>query len=220
MNWAMLTLRAKAILPVIFGFNNGHGQSWPSEGTIAALSGLSRKTVRQGINDLVSFPGLSYSWKMTQRGRQSKRFTFEIPGRGDNEIFFFHKIILSGGNWRMLKPVGKAVYPVLRTFSGWDKNEADEELELSNDDEEIRQAYGERQFDYSELRPGLIAKYSGIERSRVYDALKDLTERSLIARCYKKLKVFIIPPKYYKRDFLNEQLIKSFGHESEELEND
>jgi hypothetical protein len=211
----MLPHASKAILPVIFSFDNGgKGQSWPSEITIAALSGLSRKIVRKAITELRAFPGFSYTWKMTQRGRQSKRFNFTLPSKEDNDIFFFHKIILSGGNWRMLKPISKAVYPVLRTFAAWDKEEAEEEEEIiGNDDEEIREDYSRREFEYSEAGPGMIGKHTGISRARVFDALKDLVNCFLIEHSGNRLRVYLTPPKYYKRDYLNEQLIASFKSE-------
>ena len=219
MNWAMLSLAAKAVLPVILSFDNGKGQSWPSEETISTLSGLSCKTVRKGIDHLLSMAGFSFDWQMTATGRKSKKFKFEVPGK-DDPVFFFHKVIFTGGNWRLLKPVGKAVYPVLRSFAAWDKDEAAELADGLGDDSEFKEAYAARQWEYSELMPGDIAKYSGIERARVYGALKDLTNHFFTERCRERWKVFLLPQQYYKRDFLNEQLMKSFSHKLKESEND
>ena len=114
----------------------------------------------------------------------------------------------------MSKLVAKAVYPVLRTFSGWDKEEAEllEEVNLS-DDEEVKQSYGEREFEYSEVEPGVIAKYSGVSRPRVFDALADLKKRFMIEPNSGHWKVYLNPPKYYKREFLNEQLMAAFRSE-------
>jgi hypothetical protein len=204
MNWSLLSSSAKAVVPVIYAFDNGKGESWPSELTIGALSGLSRKTVRKGITDLLrQFPGFSFTWQMTSDGRKSKRFKFTVPG--NDRAFFFYKIVLTGGNWRLLKPVAKAVYPVLRAFSSWDKEEAEEEEGgiIDNADGDYKAAYGEREFDYSRAEPGVI-------RQRVFPALRDLQEHFLIERAEGRWKVFLKPPYHYKRAGLNQQLMTSF----------
>ena len=211
MNWSMLPLRAKAVLPVVYAHDNGKGQSWPSEETISALSRLSPKTVRKGINELLSLPGFSFKWQMTATGRKSKKFKFPLPGNSE-KVFFFHKVILTGGNWRLLKPIGKAIYPVLRTFSQWDRNEAYESEEIKNTDEDFKESFADREWEYSEAEPGILARYAGITRARVYDALRDLQECALIERSDGRWKVYLIPQEHYTRDFLNGQLIKSFRH--------
>ncbi|MFH1628439.1 MAG: helix-turn-helix domain-containing protein [Pseudomonadota bacterium] len=220
MTWGFLPLNAQAVLPVLLAHANGKGQAWPSEETISALSGLSPKTVRKGINELLALPGFKFDWQMTATGRKSKKFTLPMP-TSDNrftendKFFFFHKFILTGGNWRLLKPIAKAVYPVLRTFSVWDKGEAEEAGLIDNADGDYKDAYAQREWEYSELEPGMIGRYAGIERARVYGALRNLEERNLLERCGERRKVFFIPPQYYKRAFLNEQLMKSFAHRRE-----
>jgi hypothetical protein len=217
MNWALLPLAAKAVFPVVYAHDNGKAQAWPSEETIAALSGLSPKTVRKGINDLLAMAGFSFEWQITATGRKSKKFKFHVPSK-DDRVFFFHKYLLTGGNWRMLNLVGKAVYPVLRTFSTWDKEEAEEDEDgiLCENEGDYADAYAAREWEYSEIRPGDIAKYSGISRQRVFPALQDLQNHYLIERVGDRWKVFLIPPRYYNRDFLNEQLMKSFAYKRRE----
>lgn len=213
MTWSYLPLSAKAVLPVIYAYDNSKGKSWPSEETIAVLSGLSCKTVRKGINELFVLPGFSFDFKMTAQGRKSKRFTLSLPSDRD-KVFFFHKFLLTGGNWRLLKAISKAVYPVLRVFSAWDKEEAEEGEDGMEDD--YKDLYASRQWEYSEVESGIIAKYAGIARQNVQIAIHDLEDKCLVERVDRRWKVYLSPPKYFKRDFLNEQVIKSFGYRNTE----
>ena len=108
----------------------------------------------------------------------------------------------------MLKPIAKAVYPVLRTFSYWEPE--GEELET---DDDFKAAYAERTFEVSEAEPGVIAQYAGISRFRVSNAMDNLIKHNLVERHGDRWKVYLIPPRYYKRDFLNEQIKREFGSE-------
>jgi hypothetical protein len=210
MNWALLPLASKAVLPVIYAYDNRNGQSWPSETTIAALTGLSCKTVRKGVDGLLNLPGFSYDWQMTATGRKSKKFKFNIPGKGD-PVFFFHKIIMTGGNWRLLKPISKTVYPVLRAFSAWDAEEENDIID--SEDGDYKAAYAARIFEYSEAKTETLAKFSGIARQNVPSALRDLQKHFLLERQGERWKVFLKPPQQYERAWLNEQLMKSFACE-------
>ena len=62
MNWAALPKPSKGILPVIASHCNETGESFPSEETIAGLSGWTEKKVREGIQGLVGFPGFQFSY--------------------------------------------------------------------------------------------------------------------------------------------------------------
>ena len=222
MTWAMLPLSAKAVLPVIYSYANEKGQAWPSEITISALSGVSCNTVRKGINALLTLPGFSFDYQWTGRGRKSKKFKVPMvpvsnPFDADVPVFFFYKAVLTGGNWRMLKAIGKAVYPVLRTFSAWDEEEEEEEDSILDEaGYDYREAYKNRQWDYSEMAAADIARFAGIERARVYQALRDLEKNYLIEQVDGKIKVYLKPPSRWKRAFLNTQLMKSFGHKLRE----
>lgn len=209
MNWAMLSLSAKAILPVIGCHLNDKGEAWPAENTIAALAGLTPKTTRKAINVLTEFPGFSYKWYVTPTGRRSKRFSMVLPGK-EKPSFFFYRTVINGGNWRLIKPISKAVYVVMRAFSGWDVDSAEID---ENSNEEIRSAYATRWFDHCEMQPGDIGRYAGIYRTKVFEALRDLQEHSLIERDNERWKVYRLPPHYYKRAYLNTKLMKDFGHE-------
>ena len=54
------------------------GEAFPSEQTIAILSGLTDKVVREGIRGLDGFPGFSFEQYVTRRGRRSNKFQLEM----------------------------------------------------------------------------------------------------------------------------------------------
>ncbi|MDD5674865.1 MAG: hypothetical protein PHC61_11915, partial [Chitinivibrionales bacterium] len=98
-----------------------------------------------------------------------------------------------------------ALYPVMRHFSFYSY----EEDEDNKDGKPFDEAFNDRKYDYCEAETGVLAEYSGLSRQAVYDGLESLkdipTGACLIARDNDRWKVFIHPPKIFKRDFLNRQ---------------
>jgi hypothetical protein len=121
-HWAMLPKAAQAVLPVIAAHCNEVGESFPSEMTIAVMSGLREKAARAGIAALADLPGFRVSPYITNRGRRSKKFKIDFPPEEHNRSFFFYKHVIEGGNWRLLKPVSQALYPVMRYYGYFDAN--------------------------------------------------------------------------------------------------
>jgi hypothetical protein len=215
MNWALLPKSSKGVLPVIASHCDNLGQSFPSEQTIAALSGWTEKKVREGINGLVGFPGFELSHYTTKRGRRAKRYKMTFPHeREEGRSFFFHKIIIDGGNWHELKPVSQALYPVMRYFGYFDAeeytlDETNEEL-ISMD---VPELYKIREWDLCEAEISIMAEYAGIKRPSVYTALADLAKNFLIEEAVNEQgartwKVYLIPPRHYKRGYLNKKIRK------------
>ena len=115
MNWALLPNSSQSILPIIASHCNESGGSFPSERTLAILSGRSDKTVRGGIQGLSGFPGFEVNSYITKRGRRAKKFRMTFPPKREKgRCFFFYKQIIEGGNWLKLKPASQALYPVMR----------------------------------------------------------------------------------------------------------
>ena len=100
MNWPILPKSSKAILPVIMCFANEKGESFPSEQTIAILSGISDKQVREGIRGLEGFPGFECSQYISRRGRRAKKFRVHLPGYQKGKTFPFYQYVLESGAWR------------------------------------------------------------------------------------------------------------------------
>jgi hypothetical protein len=218
MNWALLPKSSKGILPVIACHCNESGESFPGEQTIAALSGWTDKKVREGINGLVGFPGFEVAYYVTKRGRRAKRYKMTFPPEHEKgRSFFFHKIILDGGNWRELRPVSQALYPVMRYFGYFDQDiyfgqEDSEENSFGPDEFDLM--FKSRKWDLCEAEVSTMADYAGIKRPSVYTALTDLEKNFLIkdagtndegARWWR---VYLTPPSYWNRAYLNKKIIR------------
>lgn len=225
MNWAMLPNASKAVLPVIAAHSNKAGESFPGERTIAILSGLSDKIARAGIQGLVGFPGFHLSYYVTKQGRRSKKFAIDFPPEHEKgRYFFFHKCIFEGGNWQTLKPVSRALYPVMRYFAHFDRDlylELEESAEWSFDTSEFGESYKNRRWDVCMAEIGIMADLAGISRPSVYEALKDLEDRFLIKdqgyddEGARRWIVFIMPPMIYTRSSLNKIIMKKYSYEKE-----
>ena len=227
MNWAMLPKASKAVFPVIACHCNSKGLSFPGERTIAIMAGRSDKVVREGIRGLVGFPGFKIGFFTTRRGRKAKRFHLKMPPKEKGRSFPFHKQIIEGGNWSQLKPSAAALYPVMRYYGYFD--------ELTYDVTVFENyTFTERTHDFCEAETLLMAKYAGITRNSIHQALANLQDCCLIEPVDRgngrEWKVFLRPPKYYKRDYLNEKTMgklsemkgivsKTTGHGCQKLPN-
>jgi len=213
MSWARISPAAKAILPVIGVHCNEHGEAFPGEEVIAALSGLTPKSVRKGIHDLEGFPGFHWEYYLTRRGRQGKRFFIDPPPKGEKgRSLFFYRIIIDGGMWSELKPAARSLYPVMRYFSRYDAYE-DEDLENVSDFDEH---YANRKWELCDAEAGQLAKYAGINRHTVAEAMKNLQKNFLLephedSNAEKTSKVYLIPKKYWKTSYLNQKLKTQAG---------
>jgi hypothetical protein len=111
------------------------------------------------------------------------------------------------------KHVSAGLYLAMRYFGYFDREDylAEDENE-GLCDLEVPDLYGERKWDICNAEIVVLAKYAGISRPSVYEGLKDLEARCLIAKiapAYNgsaRWKVYIRPSGYWKRDFLNESL--------------
>ncbi len=207
MNWAMLPKASKAIFPVIASHCNSNGLSFPGERTIAILAGRTDKIVREGIQGLAGFPGFKIGFYTTRRGKKGKRFHLTMPPKEKGRSFPFHKQIIEGGNWSLLKPSAASLYPVMRYFGYYD--ELDYDVTAFDN-----YTFTDRSHDFCEAETLLMAKYAGITRNSIYRALDNLESHFLIERADRgngsEWKVFLRPPKYYKRDFLNEKTMSVY----------
>jgi hypothetical protein len=203
-HWALLPTAAQAIYPVIGVHMNAQNKTaFPAEDRMAVLAGCTPKTVRAGVNALRDFPGFDIESYVTSRGRRSKKFTFsDIPSRG-RDYFAFHRIIIDGGNWRELRPAGKALYPVLRFFGFYD----DDAMRENEDGDDFKDALTARTFDYCEAEIPVLTEHSGLCRNSVKAALGDMERCGLTDRDEDgRRRVYRIPPFHFKREYLNSQL--------------
>lgn len=206
MNWARISPAARAVLPVVAVHCDEQGRSFPGEEAIAALSGRTPKTARQGIRNLAGFPGFDWEYYLTRRGKRGKRFTLKLPPKGEKgRCFFFYRAIFDGGNWAQLTPAAQSVYPVLRYFSYFDRNEVEEPGESFDDD------YLGREWELCGALQSEVSKYAGLSRHALPKAMDSLKKNFLVephdgGNGEHLWKVFIIPPSHWKRAYLNSQL--------------
>jgi hypothetical protein len=218
--WSRLPKASKSILPVIAVYCNSKGIAFPSEETIAILSGRTPKTVRAGIKGLLHYPGFTKDRYLTSRGHRANKYRLNIPAKERGRIFAFHKCIVDGGNWLKLRPGAHALYIVIRTFAFFDCEEycGREDLEYGYDLQEMIESgyFQDRKYDFCDADIEAMAEYAGIGISTASRALVDL-ERAYLVEKIESIngndtwKVFIIPAKRYKADELNGEVSKRFG---------
>ncbi|MFH2061064.1 MAG: helix-turn-helix domain-containing protein [Pseudomonadota bacterium] len=222
--WARLPKASKAIYSVIMCHRNKHGIAIPSQETIAILSGTTEKTVRVGIDGLLTFPGFRVESYVTSRGHRAKKYITELPPREKGRAFPFFKSVITGGNWSRLKPSAQALYPVLRTFSFFDGEEYavriddDREYYYNVDDMIGDGVFWEREFDFVDADDDILAEYAGIGINSLNSAISDLEEHFLIektepiAGSRKTFKVFRTPPMRYTPEGMNRKIAKRNGN--------
>ena len=215
LNWALLPKSSKAVFPVIACHTNGKGEAFPSEQTIGILSGISDKTVREGIRGLEAFPNFKCDYYLSRRGKRAKKFLVDIPSNEKRgSAFPFYKFIIEAGIWRELRPSAKALYPVLRHFGFFDINlyAELEDIEISD----FEEVYPDRKYDFCEAELGVLAKSANIHRNSVNPALSDLERNFLIEPLieYSGWKVFLksMDNTIWKRDYLNKKILRSYRH--------
>ncbi len=175
--------------------------------------GSTSKVVREGIRHLEAFPKVRVDLYVTRRGRRAIRFHLKLPkNKEQGTVFPLYKPIIEGGNWGHLKPSGRALYPIMRHFGFFDID-----LYLEIEDPDGDQGYGDfeevfrnRTCDYCEADNGILSEFAGISRRSVPETIQDLKRHHLIERilpndtCISGWKVYLHPPRYYKRSYLNQ----------------
>lgn len=154
---------------------------------------------------------------MTRRGRRSKKFTISTPPKEKGRSFPFYKTVVEGGNWLHLTPSAQALYPVMRYFGYFDLQlfEMDEEAEeyVSSDFDEF---YPNRTWDFCEAELSILAEYAGVTRRSAFSALENLEQHCVIGKSsfeeFPGWKVFLHPPSYYKRAYLNKKINDKYLH--------
>ncbi|SDP57680.1 helix-turn-helix domain-containing protein [Desulforhopalus singaporensis] len=219
-NWAILSKASKSVFPVIASHRNEKGEAFPGEQAIAILSGLSDKTVRQGIRGLEDFPGIEIQNYVTKRGRRSKRYKIDKPPEVQGRSFPFYRGVFEGGNWLHLIPSAQALYPVMRYFGYFDSVVCEiylyEEDAGGYDLHDFDAVYKDRKWDFCIAELDILAEYAGISKRSVYDALRSLGDNHLIENYSDEdlvgWKVFLLPTTIYNRDYLNEKTRDKYRH--------
>lgn len=203
--WASLGRSAHALLPVLLRHSNTKGEAYPGEGRLAAMSGLTRKTVRSAARELQDRVIIKISTRITRKGRTRKTYHLPIPDEDEARGVFIPSIQIDGGNWACLKPSAKSLAVAFWFFSsvrpdlypGW---------ECWVDPDEIHDFLAARNFDYSNADPINLREFAGIG-PRVYpDAIRDLQKHHFIEADPDHddyWRVFVWPSKICKVAYLN-----------------
>ncbi len=213
--WAKLTPATKAVFPVVACFADKKGKSFFNEITLGALSGRSAKTARDGIKGLDGFSGFTAKKFVNSRGQWSKKLFTKLPAKNINgKSFNFYKWVIESGIWRELSPTSQALYPVLRCFGFFDI-ETYTEYE-DTDYVDFEELYRSREFDFCFADPKILAEFAGISDRSFHTALVDLNDNDLITTFEDGgCKVFLQSRDntYFKREYLNGEIEKSFNYE-------
>lgn len=229
--WAELPQAAKAVFPAIAAhYNVNTGEAFPSEETIAALSGVTPKTTRAGIKALQKqLPGFAVRQVVNARGQRKNVYTLNLSGDDTNRYFLFYKQILNSAMWYHLLPTAKALYPVMRTYAFFDLDTFEEygdEKDLNDIDvdemrrnnEMFRECYSNRQYDFCQADFNELIARAGVSRRSAKAAWDSLRERYMIKSPENGAKhiwkIYLKTPLYYKRDYINPLVAKRYGNAS------
>lgn len=209
-NWAALSLTAKAVLPVIARHCAEDGVAFPSERTVAILCDMQDKYVRKGIFDLNGFPGFSLKTYTTSHGRRGKKFHLDWLGQG--ESFPIRHALIDGGNWGLMKPTARAVYVAMRRWGFLpDATELGDDYATNYAGE-----YANRKFEYCEAEWDILCRAAGItvNKRSFNSAIDDLRKHHCIGESdYDSFKVYLTPPCYYKRAWMNGRVADRYAKE-------
>jgi len=224
-SWSKMPPAAKSIYPVIAVHCNKEGLSFPSQLTIAILSGTVTKTVRTGIEFLKKFPGIKI-FRTLSRGHVMYRYQINITPFKRGSAFALYKCIFEGGHWMQLSSSAHALYVVMRALSFFDSEEycEIEDLEYGYDMQALiaEGEFQKRKYDFVDAETKTLAEYAGICPVTTNNALKQLEESSLIQktpsiRGYETWKIFRTPEHYYDREFLNSLILDRYNSKNKSI---
>lgn len=195
--WALLPKASKAIYPAIASFANEKGISYPTEETIAAISGIVPDTVTAGIKALRNERQIveRIETYTTAKGHSAYKYKLNFPAMDKGTSFPFYKAVLEGGNWAMLKSSGKSLYVAIREFSSYDE----ENLGF------VMEEYQARTYEICEADKRILCECAGIDQKSFKSGIRSLIECHLVEITNDdQIKVYIKPEVRFKAEFMNE----------------
>ena len=174
MIWKSWPKATKAIVPVIMKHSNASGHSFPSQTRIAIYSGITEKSVRQGLAGLNNFKDFGINREINRRGWIRNNYWFKPATRNEKEAIFISHAFFNGGNWALLTPSAKAIYPVLKCFCYWDFDLYQDHEEVAEELSEYDEIYRNRKYDYLSADHEAIAEFSGVSMKSIPSAFNSL----------------------------------------------
>lgn len=212
--WNVLSSSEGAVLIVLGSYINRAGWSFPGEVKIAAMAGLTCKTVRKAIRRLEHAQLIEIHRRTTCTGKSAQKYKWLLPRSGDN-LFRIPHTLIDGGGWRKLPPASKKLYLAFR-FLGRPNPALDPEFDedaqphgdwLGHNPDLRREYLTERKVDYC-LAPRLsLCDFAGISYRHFKRALKGLSDAQLVSivspGCYE---VAIEPRQLFDAAILNAEI--------------
>jgi hypothetical protein len=214
--WSNLIPASKAVYLPLLKFVNKQGSAWPSQRTLAIVSGVTEKTAGKGIVGLNGLPGFGKKRYITRRGHTANHYCIEEPLPDYEHTIWISHDYINGGNWSLLIPAAKAVFAVLKHFAWWEIDPYCDLQGLEYNPIDFSEIYQCRKYDFMNAEEPIICELAGINRRSLPDAYRSLESNHFleflgIDEGKKAWKVFTIPPRYYKRDWLNKKMGKRYG---------
>jgi len=211
-NWPKST---KAIVPVIMKHSNICGYSFPSQTRIAIYSGITEKSVREGLNGLQNFQDFGITKEFSRRGWMKNKYWFKPASRNEKGAIFISHAFFNGANWARLTSSAKAIYPVLKCYCFWELERYQEYVEIRGSPLDVNYIYKYRNYDFLSAEPEAIAEFSGICKKSIPSAFQSLTNNYFIEPIgmvdgRKTYKIYTRPPRTFKA-YMNKQARKRYN---------
>lgn len=213
-NWPQAT---KAIIPVIMKHSNPGGYSFPGQTRIAIYSGITEKSVREGLNGLQNFQDFGIIKEFNRRGWKKNKYWIKPATKNEKGAVFISHAFFNGGNWALLSPSAKSIYPVLKYCCYWEYDLYQEYEEMDEPPSETYEVYRNRKYDFLCAEPEAIAEYAGISKKSISSAFQSLKNHFFIEPIgmvdgRETWKLFTQPPSIFNA-YMNKQAREKYNLE-------
>ncbi len=213
-SYALSPKASRAILPPLCSYRNSKGVAFPAQSTLAALSGIARKTANIGAKGLKGFPDIDIRKRFNQKGQQSSEYKIRAARVG----FPVYSGIFHGGLWHVASSIAKPLHIVQRCYGGLPGDLLEtyaqiEEIEFDNDDR--ADIYKERKWEVCFESKKFLCEKAGIGLRNFDKAIESLVKVGLIlppldGYHIEGYRVVVKPEEFYRRSFMNKRIKKLF----------
>jgi Helix-turn-helix domain len=219
--WSRLSKAGKTVLPVIVKYSNKQGEAFPSQETIGIISGVTEKTVREGIKNIAKFTDMRIKTYRTIKGNISYKYIIPVSMFEAKGKIRINNALFDSGCWRELSASGKALYIVLRALAEHDDYDYKENGEYDN----FGEWFGQRKYDIVKFQSqNQLAQLAGISRASIPSAVNSLRETKLfidvkdfLEKEVEHQRIYIIPQMIFDRDKLNNVIDETINRKQKKL---
>lgn len=200
--WATLSKSAQAVLPVLTRHADEAGIAFPGESRLAAMAGLTRKTARAAVRELVGANLVEASPKVSRTGRRTTLYKVRLGGADGITLPSLH---IDGGLWACLTPVARSLAIAFRFFAK-PRPDLDPLFGEWIEGDALAEYIRERLADYCNAEPSVLREFAGIG-PRSYGAAIDSLRKGYFIEPDEARpdywRVSIWPPRIKRADYLN-----------------